>query len=111
MRTIQKIALVISLTALIVGCKEKAETNQKPNILFIMSDDHTYQAISAYSNKLTEAPNIDRIANEGMMFTNACVTNSTCALSQAVILTCKHCHLNGKTDNAFPFDTTQITFP
>ena len=85
--------------------------NKKPNILFIMSDDHAYQAISAYSNHLTETPNIDRIAKEGMLFTNACVTNSICAPSRAVILTGKHSHLNGKIDNMFPFDTTNITFP
>ncbi|MFK7978350.1 MAG: sulfatase [Saprospiraceae bacterium] len=92
--------------------KQAEETpKKKPNILFIMSDDHAYQAISAYSNHLTETPNIDRIANEGMLFTNACVTNSICAPSRAVILTGKHSHLNGKIDNMFPFDTTNVTFP
>lgn len=83
----------------------------RPNIVFIMSDDHAYQAISAYSDHLIETPNIDRIANEGIKFTNACVTNSICAPSRAVILSGKHSHLNGKIDNIFPFDTTQITFP
>lgn len=82
-----------------------------PNIVFIMSDDHAYQAISAYSDRLIQTPNIDRIANEGMIFTNACVTNSICAPSRAVIFTGKHSHINGKIDNNFPFDTTQITFP
>jgi arylsulfatase A-like enzyme len=92
--------------------KQVANTETKrPNILFIMSDDHAYQAISAYSDKLTKTPNIDRIAKEGMLFTNACVTNSICAPSRAVILTGKHSHLNGKIDNRFPFDTTQVTFP
>ena len=110
MKTLQKIAFGIA-TILLAGCAEKAEISQRPNILFIMSDDHAYQAISAYSNKLTETPNIDRIAEEGMLFTNACVTNSICAPSRATILTGKHCHLNGKTDNVFPFDTTQVTFP
>jgi arylsulfatase A-like enzyme len=83
----------------------------RPNIIFIMSDDHAYQAISAYSDRLIRTPNIDRIAKEGMLFTNACVTNSICAPSRAVILTGKHSHLNGKIDNRFPFDTTQVTFP
>jgi arylsulfatase A-like enzyme len=83
----------------------------QPNIVFIMSDDHAYQAISAYSKKLTTTPNIDRIAKEGMLFTNACVTNSICAPSRAVILTGKHSHINGKVDNYFAFDTTNVTFP
>jgi arylsulfatase A-like enzyme len=76
-----------------------------------MSDDHAYQAISAYSNRLIETPNIDRIAKMGMLFTNATVTNSICAPSRATILTGKHSHLNGKIDNDFPFDTTNVTFP
>ena len=95
----------------ILGCSDKGETKRNPNILFIMSDDHAYQAISAYDDKLITTPNIDRIANEGMLFTNACVTNSICAPSRAVILTGKHSHLNGKIDNKAKFDDTQITFP
>ncbi len=90
---------------------QEEKEKQRPNILFIMSDDHAYQAISAYTDHLMETPNIDRIAKEGMLFTNACVTNSICAPSRAVILTGKHSHLNGKIDNRFPFDTTNMTFP
>ncbi len=94
------------------SCSEKQkDISNRPNILFIMSDDHAYQAISAYSDKLIETPNIDRIANEGLLFTNACVSNSICAPSRATILTGKHTHLNGKIDNKMPFDTTQVTFP
>ncbi|KAA2218658.1 sulfatase family protein [Maribacter flavus] len=94
------------------GCNEDAkETPIKPNIVFIMSDDHAYQAISAYDNRLIETPNIDRIAKMGMLFTNASVTNSICAPSRATILTGKHSHLNGKIDNVSPFDTTNVTFP
>ncbi|RIW17209.1 DUF4976 domain-containing protein [Algoriphagus lacus] len=94
------------------GCAtEQKEEPQRPNIIFIMSDDHAYQAISAYDNRLIETPNIDRIAKMGMLFTNASVTNSICAPSRATILTGKHSHLNGKIDNHFPFDTTNITFP
>ncbi|MEL4306662.1 sulfatase family protein [Joostella sp. CR20] len=99
------------------SCKNEATKNpsaiqqKRPNIIFIMSDDHAYQAISAYSNKLIETPNIDRIAKNGMLFKNASVTNSICAPSRAVILTGKHSHINGKVDNHFPFDTTNVTFP
>ncbi len=100
------------LISLLVACDPQVEdTPERPNILFIMADDHAYQAISAYSDHLIKTPNIDRIAQEGIRFTNACVTNSICAPSRAVILTGKHSHINGKIDNYFPFDTTQITFP
>ncbi|AXE20404.1 sulfatase [Runella rosea] len=94
-----------------VNEKKRGNAARRPNIVFIMSDDHAYQAISAYDTRLTQTPNIDRIAKEGMLFSNACVTNSICAPSRAVILTGKHSHLNGKIDNNFPFDTTNITFP
>lgn len=100
--------ICISLFAFKLKTKTKAK---RPNIVFIMSDDHAYQAISAYDKRLTSTPNIDRIAKEGMLFNNACVTNSICAPSRAVILTGKHSHINGKIDNYFPFDTTNITFP
>ncbi|PWJ58733.1 arylsulfatase A-like enzyme [Dyadobacter jejuensis] len=114
----QKIVKVSSWVVLwgillsVAGCsKESEKKTSRPNILFIMSDDHAYQAISAYSNQLLETPNIDRLAKEGMLFTNASVTNSICAPSRATILTGKHTHINGKTDNISPFDTTQMTFP
>ena len=98
-----------------ISCVKKEETEKKaierPNILFIMSDDHAYQAISAYSDKLIKTPNIDRLSDEGILFTNACVANSICAPSRATILTGKHTHINGKIDNRMPFDTTQVTFP
>ncbi|NNF21834.1 MAG: sulfatase [Saprospiraceae bacterium] len=107
--------LAILLIFIAISCSPKMETEdndaQRPNILFIMSDDHAYQAISAYDDRLIQTPNIDRIADEGMLFTNACVTNSICAPSRAVILTGKHSHLNGKIDNRMPFDTTNVTFP
>lgn len=112
MRSIFKILLSLFVLLNFSSCKQKETVEAKrPNILFIMSDDHAYQAISAYSNKLIQTPNIDRIANEGLLFTNACVTNSICAPSRATILTGKHNHLNGKIDNRTAFDTTQVTFP
>lgn len=108
--------LYIGIVFSLVSCKgenykEREATAKRPNIVFIMSDDHAYQAISAYSDKLINTPNIDRLAKEGMLFTNASVTNSICAPSRAVILTGKHSHINGKIDNRHPFDTTQVTFP
>ncbi len=105
----KKYYLTLFTVVLILGCSSNKKT--QPNILFIMSDDHAYQAISAYDDKLIQTPNIDRIANEGMLFNNACVTNSICAPSRAVILTGKHSHLNGKIDNHAKFDDSQTTFP
>ena len=84
----KKICAILFLI-LLSACSDKDE---RPNILFIMSDDHAYQAISAYDDRLIQTPNIDRIADEGILFTNACVTNSICAPSRAVILTGKHSH-------------------
>lgn len=109
----KKIFLALILTGLVAAFAFKAghKPPARPNIVFIMSDDHAYQAISTYNPALTRTPNIDRIAQNGMLFTNACVTNSICAPSRAVILTGKHSHINGKIDNNFPFDTTNITFP
>ena len=60
---------------------------RRPNIIFILSDDHAYQAISAYGSKLAQTPNIDRIAREGAIFTRALVTNSICGPSRATLLT------------------------
>jgi len=116
MKTTNKLLLLSGVLGTLISCQsgdKAAGSNDKqpPNILFIMSDDHAYQAISAYQDHLMETPNIDRIANEGMLFNNACVTNSICAPSRAVILTGKHSHINGKIDNRFPFDTTNVTFP
>jgi arylsulfatase A-like enzyme len=102
--------IFFGLGAFLFSCQSE-KTQKRPNIVFIMSDDHAYQAISAYDNTLIETPNIDRIAKRGMLFTNASVTNSICAPSRATILTGKHSHINGKVDNVNPFDTTNVTFP
>ena len=91
-----------------VSCNQGPD---RPNIVFIMSDDHAYQAISAYGSVLNETPNIDRLAEEGMIFNSAFVTNSICAPSRAVIITGKYSHLNGVLDNRLPFDTSQVTYP
>ena len=103
--------LLFFISFFILSCNYNSQNEKKPNILFIMSDDHAYQAISAYDDRLIQTPNIDRIAEEGMLFTNASVTNSICAPSRAVILTGKHSHINGKIDNIAKFDDSQMTFP
>ena len=83
----------------------------RPNILFIMSDDHAQRAISAYDTTLIHTPNLDRIAEGGMRFRESFVTNSICAPSRAAILTGKYSHINGKIDNLSAFDPDQWTFP
>ncbi|MEO5593433.1 MAG: sulfatase [Chitinophagaceae bacterium] len=91
-----------------------AQQNKKPpNILIIFSDDHAYQAISAYGSKLMQTPNIDRIAKEGAVFKNVFVTNSLCAPSRATLLTGKYSHTNGLTINNIsnPFNVKQQLFP
>ena len=87
------------------------QSGRRWNIVFIFSDDHAYQAISAYGSKINHTPNIDRLAREGVLFRNCLVTNSICAPSRAVILTGKYSHLNGVVDNEVPFDGSQQTFP
>lgn len=86
----------------------------RPNIVFILSDDHAWQSISAYgdSRHLIQTPNIDRIAREGMRFDRCLVTNSICGPSRATILTGKYSHLNGFYNNSnCSFDGSQTTFP
>jgi arylsulfatase A-like enzyme len=85
-----------------------------PNVVFIFSDDHAYQAVSAYGHplKLNETPNIDRIAKGGMRLDRCLVPNSICGPSRACVLTGKYSHANGFYDNTrSKFDGTQTTFP
>ncbi|WP_406683794.1 sulfatase [Seonamhaeicola sp. MEBiC1930] len=111
--------LLLSLvfcSVMLTSCKKEGKqenSNQKseiPNIIFIMSDDHAYQAISAYGYDLNNTPNIDRIAKEGAIFNKGFVNNSICAPSRAAMLTGKHSFINGKVDNIQPFNWDQDNF-
>jgi arylsulfatase A-like enzyme len=82
----------------------------RPNILFIMTDDHAAHAIGAYSSKINKTPHLDRLAREGMLFTNCFVANSICTPSRATLLTGKYSHLNG-TPVFNRFDGSQQTAP
>ncbi len=89
-----------------------AAKDERPNILFIFTDDHALNALSAYGGplaKLAPTPHLDRIAKEGMLFRHCLVSNSICAPSRAVILTGKHSHLNGQRTNKDTFDGSQQT--
>jgi len=72
-----------------------AATPPRPNVVFIMADDHAAHAISAYGSRVNETPNLDRLAREGMLFANTFVTNSICTPSRAAILTGAYSHKNG----------------
>ena len=104
-----KILIQILIIFLLAAVRVHAQ--QRPNIVLIISDDHAYQAISAYGSKLMQTPSIDRIAREGVLFKKGYVTNSICGPSRAVILTGKYSHKNGFKDNENSrFDGSQNSF-
>ena len=84
---------------------------KQPNIIFIFTDDHASHAISAYGARINKTPNIDRLAQEGMLFRHCLVTNAICGPSRACILTGKYSHKNGFYRNGNRFDGSQVTFP
>lgn len=101
----------IFLLSLILSCAPGLYAQEeRPNIVFIISDDHALQAIDTYSARYGITPNIDRIGREGAVFRNAFVTNSICAPSRAVMLTGKYSHVNGHRDNRSRFDGSQDVF-
>lgn len=103
--------LALFAVLLVSACSQNESTEQRPNILFVMTDDHAFQAISAYGSNLIDTPNIDRLAEEGMLFERAFVSNSICSPSRAAIITGKHSHLNSVRNNRDVFDSTQVTLP
>jgi len=110
------VVTTLGLSALAPVINSHLSARDRPNIIYIMTDDHAYQAISAYGGALKElapTPNIDRIARDGMRFDRCLVTNSISGPCRAVILTGKYSHLNGFLANQgqAPFDGSQQTFP
>lgn len=104
--------LGMTIAASLVSCGDKSKEAEKPlNIVYIMSDDHSYQTISAYDSRFIKTPNIDRIAQKGMRFVNSYVENSISGPSRACLLTGKFSHANGFYDNATKFNGEQQTFP
>jgi arylsulfatase A-like enzyme len=106
------------LAAMCVSCQNQDEKVQ-PNILFIFSDDHATHAIGAYGShknnpdlhKFVQTPNLDKLAEQGVLFTNTFCANSICGPSRAAILTGKHGHRNGMLNNDTVFNGEQQTFP
>ncbi len=84
------LVLVITLFITISCSVSKKETIERPNIILIMADDHAVRALGCYGGKYNTTPNIDRIADEGIKFTNSFVSNFICAPSRAVMLTGKN---------------------
>lgn len=84
---------------------------RQPNIIFIMSDDHASKAISCYDGSINQTPNIDRIAQNGVKFSNCFSTNALSGPSRACILTGKLNHKNGMINNDVVFDSAQVTLP
>lgn len=98
MNRFTRFSLFLCLAALVVFSPSTAQVQtpaRRPNVVFIMTDDHAAHALSAYGSRLNKTPHLDRLAKEGMKFENAFVTNSICTPSRAVILTGKYSHLNG----------------
>lgn len=115
-RTIASLGLTTLATVDASAAAKETVSPKKPNILFIISDDHAFQAISAYGHKLSDGsqlnrtPNIDSLAKDGAIFTQNFCANSICSPSRANILTGKHSHKNGVTKWQH-FDGSQTTFP
>lgn len=108
---------VVFSTVFFMSCEAPREQkDERPNIIYIMSDDHTTQAISAYDDiyaGYAPTPNIDRLAHEGMRFDNVYCANSICGPSRAIIITGKYSHKNGyyKNESGGKFNPNQWTFP
>jgi len=105
---------ILGLGITLASCNQNGKNAEsepkKPNIIFIFSDDHAYQAIGAYGNQYAKTPNIDRIAREGAIFNNFMVTNSICGPSRANLLTGKYSHENGYLANEEKFNVNQQLF-
>ena len=103
---------LIALTIVVVSPAQAKD--QRPNILFVFTDDHAPHAIGAYNGWLKSVnptPNIDLLARGGMLFEKSFCSNSICGPSRAVIMTGKHSHKNGFMNNGNSFDWNQQIFP
>lgn len=91
-RTLPSLLLVLLMT---VVPRLSGHARERPNIIFIMTDDHASHALSCYGSRINQTPGMDRLAAGGMRFSNAFVTNSICTPSRATLLTGKYSHING----------------
>ena len=111
--TLLSLVAVVAFSHVAIAADARRPNAVKPNIVWMFSDDHAYQAIGAYGGRFEKenlTPNIDTLAKDGMVFDRAYVANSICAPSRATLLTGKHSHLNGKYDNRGGFNHDQQQF-
>ena len=99
---------VAAAALLPTGALAQAQPSGRPNIIFIMTDDHAAHAIGAYGSRINQTPNLDRLAREGALFSNVFATNSICTPSRAAILTGQYSHVNGVT-MFNRFDSSRMT--
>jgi arylsulfatase A-like enzyme len=95
----------------LVAATSPAASDARPNIVFVLADDHTTQAISCYGSELARTPHIDRIAAEGMRFDHAFCVESICSPSRAAIMTGKYGHITGAKGWAHYDRAKHQTFP
>lgn len=104
--------LLLVACSLATTCSAPREPAPKrPNVVFILADDHAAHALGAYGSKIARTPHLDALAQQGMRFDNAFCGNAICAPARATLLTGLHSHAHGVIDNAARFDGSQATFP
>ena len=110
-RDFTRLGATLALGTLASGGRARAELSQdRPNVIFFMSDDQRWDSLSCAGNPFFKTPNIDRIANEGAYFSNCFVTNSLCGPSRATCLTGKYSHNTGVRLNEGTFPLEETTF-
>src|SRR4029453_17320575 len=106
--TIRTPSLMAAIALLALSAPAGTQPTGRPNIIFIMTDDHAAHAIGAYGSRVNQTPHLDRLAREGALLTNVFATNSICPPSRAAILTGQYSHLNGVT-MFNRFDSSRMT--
>ena len=94
---LKKLSILLIINLLIFGCNYKKEA-ARPNIIFLLTDDHRADALGVAGNSIVKTPNLDKLANDGVRFTNACVTTSICCVSRASIFSGQYMQRHGIED-------------
>ena len=109
------IVVAFSLLSLsVLGCPlvlAQADPDTRPNIIFVLADDHRYDAMGCMGHPFLETPNMDKMAREGVHFNNAYVTTSLCSPSRASILSGQYAHSHGVVDNYNAVNPSLTFFP